>query len=202
VLGGASSVLGGGKFANGAITAAFAYAASSLASRQLTTGSPAGPGSGAVNEAAVDLTHGYKTYDEAQLALKGQIEAASSSSGWEYGGFVLEKGGAFYLSQLGTSQNPLGISWNIGSIKSLSSSYDMLAYDHTHLQSIIVDNRETGMNFSNGDVDLHDMEEGNGVYRGTFVDWHSSMFYLPGGTQYGHNMLGIPGLRCTNFPNC
>jgi RHS repeat-associated protein len=200
VLGGGAAVLGGGKFENGAITGAFAYAAQGVATDE--TDSPGALGvKGPPNQPVVDPTYRYDNYAQAAVALNQSIAEASTATGWEWGGFVVEQNG-FYDTFIYTSESKLGISWDTASIAALKSAYDVLSFDHTHLQSVPVGKTETGMYFSNGDVDLHNFLEGDIGYVGTFVNWFSSMYFLQGGTSYGHNMLGVQGSRCPSFPTC
>jgi hypothetical protein len=206
-LGGVASVLGGGKFQNGAITGAFAYVASNAAERATVTAS-----TGTVsipksewNTPTVDTSVKYATYDQAQDALKMNIEVANMLTGnhWEWGGFVVgAEGGGFYLTQLATSHNLGGIAWMPSSLEALKAAYPVYAYDHIHLQSFMVNGQETGMWFSGGDTQAHNIFAGSGTYGGTFVDWHGSTYELNGQTSYPVLFRGIQGTLCATFPQC
>jgi hypothetical protein len=83
---------------------------------------------------------------------------------------------------------------------------------HTHIVSVLAieglstSETQTGMNFSGGDIILHDTQESHSWYVGTFVNFmvQGTMWYLPGGTWFNPNVgnWGLKGTQCLNFPQC
>lgn len=84
VLGGAASVLGGGKFANGAISGAFAYVATALAQGGVTA--ERGSGSGIVGSRA-NIQNPGAVFDSAEAAaydIESQMNSISIAENVEY----------------------------------------------------------------------------------------------------------------------
>jgi hypothetical protein len=87
----------------------------------------------------------------------------------------------------------------------MKSKYTVLAYDHLHLQDLVVEKIQTGTRFSSGDVEVHIIFAGpNTGYHGTFIDWnYGTSYYLNGAEHYQANRsMGVAGQLCEDFEKC
>jgi RHS repeat-associated protein len=141
VIGGTASQLSGGKFANGAMTAAFTVALEFLMrdNEIFVTGSSDVDASkinpNDIAKPEIDYSKGYYKYGEAVAALEqGILDAKTNgNANWEYGGItVLAKFGVYYNSNIVTSHQAHAIYWSVSTLDSIASRVQILALHHYH----------------------------------------------------------------------
>lgn len=142
------------------------------------SGSSGYPGRGDAVRPVVNTDVSYGSYNEAFRQLTANIKAADAATKnrWEWGGFVIQKGAAFYLTDLGTSHNQVGVAWLIQP----SFWSDIAAYNHSH---VLVQAR--GYSFSEQDIGFHmQASEKSSVYRGFFDIYQGKVYGMsPGSTK-------------------
>lgn len=185
-LGGVGSVLGGGKFANGAVTGAFGYVAHAALDNTTDTGSEATrllrPGEKAAF-AVVDVSHPFNTEGDALAANGTSVDAAAEATNrWpEQAAFTVSSGGKFYNTFVSTSNSPDGTFWDNASLDALFKNYTVLDYIHSH------PSRVEGWEFSpKADVPTaRSWLERDPSLRGFFLDYKGTFFKmnLPEGTR-------------------
>jgi RHS repeat-associated protein len=149
VLGGVATQVTGGKFKNGAASAAFMYAVSagmsaSRGSRNsnpedvLVTGNsktdPSQIDPADIARPEIDYSKGYDTYGEAMGALEqGIVDAKNSgNSKWEYGGITVNRDSQYYISNIVTSRNEHAIFWSMSTLDKIATRAQISALHHYH----------------------------------------------------------------------
>lgn len=148
IIGGTISELTGGKFANGAASAAFSYVVMWGASKigaggtsedVVTTGEKQSK-SGKVNPediARPEIDYksgGYRTHGEAMEALElNMIDAIKDGNpDWEYGGIAVYKDGRYYISNIVTSHNKSAIFWSVPTLDKIAGVAQISGLHHYH----------------------------------------------------------------------
>ena len=117
------------------LAAAASYGLEHLRDEVVTASEPNGGPEAPPQHVTLDTSKEYGTYAEANDALKAKLSSAYKASGskWEWGGFVVEKDGHFYLSQIATSQSSSTVIWYGRDLLQIrDAGFAVRSYQHIH----------------------------------------------------------------------
>ena len=181
IVGGTISAATGGKFSNGAISAAFSAAAEGVTAPNSDVAVTGGHGAVPANMTVVTpvftdsngawLSQAFRTLNEALQAgeVASRTAAAAAGDGNEYGvATLVDQAGSFRNSSVVTSRSPEGIAWRLGPWRD-----QLVALNHLH------PNNDLG--FSQKDKDSYANWSQLKSFKGVFMfDGTGNHWYGPG----------------------
>lgn len=135
VVGGTTSVISGGKFANGAITGAFSYAFNTLAHEAARQDAQRRfEAAEKFRESVMDTltTPKFLTTDEAAVWFSDMMQDASTKYRLEFMANIAPAEGGGYLIKDVTTGNIFDPKTNVGYSGKLDECFDCAAWTHTH----------------------------------------------------------------------